>query len=99
MKQECLFRQETREPSPTRSKSFTATPMFAGSLARVRASWVWNLIRKRFSRESGNHMTLAKRNFYICVAVIWLAALAAYSNSFTISFQFDDTHTVQSNVF
>ena len=45
-------------------------------------------------------MTLSSRQWStLAIAVIWIAAFAAFSNSFTIAFQFDDTHTVQSNMF
>jgi len=36
---------------------------------------------------------------WLCVLVIWVAGFLAYSNSFSIAFQFDDTHTVQSNMY
>lgn len=33
------------------------------------------------------------------ILAIWLATFLAYSNSFSIAFQFDDTHTVQMNLY
>ncbi len=36
---------------------------------------------------------------WIAILLIWGAIFLSYSNSFTISFQFDDTHTVQSNIY
>lgn len=44
-------------------------------------------------------VTPTRRHFLVAVLVIWAAAFLAYSNSFTIGFQFDDTHTVQSNIY
>lgn len=35
----------------------------------------------------------------LIIAVLWCVVFLTYSNSFTISFQFDDTHTVQSNLY
>ena len=35
----------------------------------------------------------------LCVFLICLSGLAAFSNSFNTAFQFDDTHTVQSNMY
>ncbi|MBI3543048.1 MAG: tetratricopeptide repeat protein [Deltaproteobacteria bacterium] len=35
----------------------------------------------------------------LAVLAIWVAGFAAFSNSFTIAFQFDDLHTIQSNMY
>ncbi|MBI3557480.1 MAG: hypothetical protein HY074_14540, partial [Deltaproteobacteria bacterium] len=55
---------------------------------------------RRPTPDYNQTMTLSSRKWSIlAVAFTWIAAGLAYSNSFTISFQFDDTHTVQSNVY
>ncbi|MEW6057818.1 MAG: tetratricopeptide repeat protein [Bdellovibrionota bacterium] len=36
---------------------------------------------------------------FLAVSALWIAIGLTYSNSFTIAFQFDDTHTVQSNLY
>jgi uncharacterized membrane protein len=46
-----------------------------------------------------NNETWGFRKLAIGIAVLWVAIFAAYSNSFSNSFQFDDTHTIQSNIF
>lgn len=43
--------------------------------------------------------TLSRAAFIAAIVMIWIASFATYSNSFSIAFQFDDTHTVQSNIF
>ena len=42
---------------------------------------------------------LSKRYFWLGVILIWVAGFAVYSNSYSIAFQFDDTHTVQMNLY
>ena len=42
---------------------------------------------------------LSKRYFWLAVLLIWIAGFAVYSNSYSIAFQFDDTHTVQMNLY
>ncbi len=45
-------------------------------------------------------MSLSSRQWRgLAVITLWISAFLAYSNSFTIAFQFDDTHTVQSNMY
>lgn len=41
----------------------------------------------------------SRKRLVLAVLAIWVAGFLAFSNSFTIAFQFDDTHTVQSNMY
>lgn len=42
---------------------------------------------------------LTRKQMALAILALWIATFAAYSNSFNNAFQFDDTHTVQSNMY
>jgi tetratricopeptide (TPR) repeat protein len=42
---------------------------------------------------------MPRLQYWLAILAIWAAGFITYSNGFSIAFQFDDTHTVQSNMY